>query len=101
MASANLIRDIHNTAASSENAAEASIRPPSTTALELRIMTRDVIRKLRPERGSAVLEIGCGTGIIAVPLAHRVRRFVGVDFADEALKVLGERFAEAGLADRT
>jgi predicted O-methyltransferase YrrM len=101
MASANLVKDIHNTAASSENPAEASIRPPGTTAVEFAVMSRDVMRKLRVDRDSEVLEIGCGTGILALPIARRARRFVGVDFAEEALDVLRRRFAEAGLSDRT
>ena len=59
----------------------ASTRPPGTTPADLQRMVDDVLTKLdlRPEL--SVCEIGCGTGVLAVPVAQRVARLVGVDFA--------------------
>ena len=60
-------------------------------------MVRDVEGKLAMEGQPSVCELGAGTGVLAVPLAGRSSRFVGVDFAEEAVAVLRERFEAADL----
>jgi SAM-dependent methyltransferase len=99
MTDANLVRVLHNAVARSDPAA-ASTRPVGTTDRALRRLIRDVLRKLDPPADGSVLEVGCGTGILSVPIARRVRRFVGIDFAEEAIAVLGERLHREGLSHR-
>ena len=94
------MRAAHNAVAESANEAQASTRPPETTARELRRMREDVLAKLALEPESSVVEIGCGTGIVALPVAERAGRFVGIDFAEKALAVLGRHLQDAGLAHK-
>lgn len=96
----NLVRDIHDAVASSEDPVEASIRPTGTTRRELRAMERDVLRKLRLDRSTSVAEIGCGVGLLGLPVAERAARYVGLDFAPRAVRVANERLRAAGLGDR-
>ncbi len=49
-------------------------------AAERRIL-RDVLNKLDLDADDALLEIGCGPGNLLIPLAHFVRRAVGIDTA--------------------
>jgi 2-polyprenyl-3-methyl-5-hydroxy-6-metoxy-1,4-benzoquinol methylase len=93
------VKAIHNAVADSANDAQASTRPPETTARELRRMTDDVLGRLRLAGELSVLEVGCGTGILAVPIARRCGRFVGLDFAERALAVLDRRLHDEGLND--
>ncbi len=48
---------------------------------------------------SAGLELGCGTGLISLPLAHRFRELYCVDRSAEMLEVLGEKCAAAGVGN--
>lgn len=98
--SENLVRDIHDAAATSEIPAEASVRPSGTTPRELGAMHRDILRKLALEPGMNVLEIGCGVGVVGLPVAERAARYVGLDFAPQAVNAANRRFLEAGLADK-
>ncbi len=45
-----------------------------------------------------LLDLGCGTGRAAIPLARAGHRVVGVDLSAEMLRVAGERAAAAGVA---
>jgi SAM-dependent methyltransferase len=96
----NLVRDIHDAAATSENAAEASVRPSGTTPRELAAMHRDVLRKLALGSDMSVLEIGCGIALVGLPVASRASRYVGLDFAPRAVHTANRRFLEAGLANK-
>jgi predicted O-methyltransferase YrrM len=98
--SENLVRDIHDAVAESENLVEASVRPLGTTQREMRAMRRDVLRKLRLAPGMSVAEIGCGVGVLGVPIARAAARYVGLDFAPQAVRVANERLRAAGLGDR-
>ena len=40
---------------------------------------------------SRILEIGCGTGMLLLRLASRCSRYVGIDFSEAALALLGEQ----------
>ena len=48
----------------------------------------------------AVLELGCGTGRLSVPVARRVRRFVGIDRSAAMLRKLRARLRRARLTGR-
>ena len=99
--SENLVRDVHDAVARSDSVVEASARPPATTPRELRAMERDVLRKLRLGAGTGVVEIGCGIGVLGVPVARRAARYVGLDFAPQAVEAARERLRAAGLEDRS
>ncbi len=92
---------LHNRVAADPDDVVASTRPPGTTAADLDRMVADVMAKLELGPDLRACEIGCGTGVLAVPLADRVARFVGVDFAAHALDVLAARLGSAGLGDRS
>jgi SAM-dependent methyltransferase len=96
----NLVRDVHDAVAGSDILAEASVRPAGTTGRELRAMQRDVLRKLQLDREASVVEIGCGIGLLGVPVARRAGRYVGLDFAPRAVEVANGRLLAAGLAPR-
>jgi SAM-dependent methyltransferase len=96
----NLVRDIHDVVATSEDPVEASVRPPGTTRRELRAMRRDVLRKLRLGSGMSVAEIGCGVGLLGVPVAEHAARYVGLDFAPTAVRIANERLRAVGVDDR-
>ncbi len=55
----------------------------------MRRMVEDVIAKLTPD-GMTVIDIGCGTGVLGVPIARRAARYAGVDISPEAVAVLSE-----------
>jgi SAM-dependent methyltransferase len=97
--SENLVRDIHDAVACSENPAQASVRPPGTTTRELAAMRRDVLGKLHLYPNTSVLEIGCGVGLLGVPIARRAASYVGLDFAPRAVRVANERLQAAGVGD--
>jgi SAM-dependent methyltransferase len=95
-----LLREIHDVVADSDNPAEASLRPPGTTRRELRAMQRDVLRKLCLGRETSVAEIGCGVGLLGVSVAARAGRYLGLDFAPQAVRVANERLRAAALDGR-
>lgn len=90
------VRALHNGVARQDDVT-ASVRPPRTTRGDLVRMVRDIERKLLMEGRPAVCELGVGTGILALPLARQSSRFIGIDFAEEAVEVLRERIAAAHL----
>jgi 2-polyprenyl-3-methyl-5-hydroxy-6-metoxy-1,4-benzoquinol methylase len=94
---AKVVRDLHEEVADNPNLAVASVRPLGTTQFELWMAGRDVSRKLGVDRGTSVLEIGCGVGVIGLPVARRASRYVGVDMAEAALDVFRRRLAHARL----
>jgi SAM-dependent methyltransferase len=96
----NLVREVHDAVARSPDHVEASARPAGTTPRQLRVMTREVLRKLEVGPRTSVLEIGCGIGVIGVPVAARAASYVGLDFAPQPVEVLRARLAQAGLDKR-
>jgi SAM-dependent methyltransferase len=60
-----------------------------------------VIEELARGREGRVLELGCGTGRVALHLAHRGQEVWGVDANRELLEALGARASAEGLAVRT
>jgi SAM-dependent methyltransferase len=57
-------------------------------------------RELAAERGGPVLDIGCGTGRVALELAAQGHEVVGIDADGELVATLNARASEAGLAAR-
>ncbi len=98
--SGNLVREIHDAAARSPDDVEASVRPVGTTPRQLRTMIREVLRRLDVGPCASVLEIGCGVGVLGVPIARRAATYVGLDFAPQAVEVCQARLADAGLGGR-
>jgi SAM-dependent methyltransferase len=92
--SINPVRDLHDAVARNDDPVVASTRPTATTDGEMQRMVEDVIEKLRPD-GASVLELGCGTGVLGVPIARRASRYAGVDISPEAVAVLSERLPNA------
>lgn len=60
---------------------------------ELREQVEGTVARLRGLQPSRVLEIGCGTGLLLVPLAPECRRYWGTDFSRVALDFLERRLA--------
>jgi ubiquinone/menaquinone biosynthesis C-methylase UbiE len=59
---------------------------------------RDVVALIEP--GQRLLDIGCGTGTLAVLMAQRGAQVVGVDIAPPMLAIAARRVREAGLEKR-
>ena len=55
------------------------------------------IRALKPQR---VLEIGCGTGMLAYPIAEEAAYYCGTDVSTPVIETLKQGMADAGLADK-
>lgn len=96
----NPVAELHNAVAASPNPAEASTRPQGTLAIELKLMTRYVVRRLRLSPATSVLEIGCGTGIFSEPIAKAGASYLGVDFAQRPIEILRERAAASPFGTR-
>lgn len=59
--------------------------------------TEETIRKIMQLNPNRVLEIGCGTGLLASRLAPNVERYVGVDFSTAVLQNTHNRLRHAGI----
>ncbi len=57
-------------------------------------------RTLADERGGTVLDVGCGTGRVALELASRGHDVLGVDADPDLVQVLGDRARERSLPAR-
>ncbi|MGH8692589.1 MAG: bifunctional 2-polyprenyl-6-hydroxyphenol methylase/3-demethylubiquinol 3-O-methyltransferase UbiG [Burkholderiales bacterium] len=55
------------------------------------------IARHAPLAGSAVLDVGCGGGILAEAMARRGARVTGIDLSDKALRVAGLHLQESKL----
>ncbi len=58
-----------------------------------------LLAQLNLEGVETALDVGCGTGNVAVPLARRLRRVEALDFSEEMLRRLRERAAAAGVGE--
>lgn len=56
-----------------------------------------VVRAMRLDGTDTVLDLGCGTGQLALPLAGRVRRVIGVDPEPDMLRLAGESAPDHGI----
>lgn len=58
-----------------------------------KLVIRDVVEKLRPEPSSRLLEIGCGPGLLLIPLTLMCQASTGIDHP-EVVKKLHSRFSD-------
>ncbi|AIO66262.1 amino acid adenylation domain protein [Burkholderia oklahomensis] len=64
---------------------------------EMRMWRDEVLARIRERPSRRVLEIGCGTGMLLLPLAASCERFVGLDFSAQAIARLRRVVARRGL----
>lgn len=65
------------------------------------VYTDKFLALLAPEPDWTVLDIGCGPGTLALPVAARTRQVTAIDFSENMLKILESRAAEQGLTNIT
>ncbi len=65
------------------------------------VYTDKFLALLRPEKGWSVLDVGCGPGTLALPLAQRVERVTALDFSARMLDILKERAGRKGITTIT
>ncbi|HFQ88477.1 MAG TPA: class I SAM-dependent methyltransferase [Desulfobulbus sp.] len=68
---------------------------------ERSIYTEKFLALLQPEEDWSVLDVGCGPGTLALPLARRVKRVTALDFSARMLEILQERVGRAGIDNIT
>lgn len=56
---------------------------------------RELLRRMDVSPECTVLDVGCGTGALAIPLARRVRRVTALDWSPAMLRVLRQKAREA------
>lgn len=59
----------------------------------------DVLALLQPASDWAVLDVGCGAGTLAVPLASKVKSVTAMDISDKMLELMTLRCKELGIAN--
>jgi SAM-dependent methyltransferase len=52
-----------------------------------------------PEPGWSILDVGCGSGALALPLAGRVREVTAMDFSEGMLEQLSRRSRDLGITN--
>ena len=67
---------------------------------EINPLRLDWIAQHAPLEGRDVLDVGCGGGILAEPMAQRGARVTGIDLADKPLRVAELHLLESGAAVR-
>lgn len=56
---------------------------------------------MQPQAPWSVLDVGCGSGTLAIPLAERVASITALDFSQGMLTLLEERKTKAGISNIT
>jgi SAM-dependent methyltransferase len=57
------------------------------------------IKIMEPHSDWTVLDMGCGGGTLALPLASKVREITAVDFSDRMLGMLGDEIQRCGICN--
>ncbi len=57
------------------------------------------IELLNPQPSWSVLDIGCGPGTLAIPLAKNIKRISGLDFSPKMLNILSKRADKEGITN--
>jgi SAM-dependent methyltransferase len=96
----NAVRALHDAVAHDADLTVASARPPGTSRAELDRMVADVLAKLDVGPNDSVLDIGCGVGVVGLPVAERASSYVGVDFSSSALEAFAERVQRSPARDK-
>lgn len=60
-----------------------------------------VLDQARPERDAVAIDLGCGTGALAIPLAEQGATVTAVDLSQAMLELLERKAKEAGLTTLT
>lgn len=63
--------------------------------------TEPFLNILNAEPDWTVLDVGCGPGTLAVPLAEKVRGITGIDFSPAMIELLNDRCRNAGIQNVT
>lgn len=58
---------------------------------------RDLVARLEIGADDAALDVGCGTGLLTLPLAEKARRTVGLDLSPAMLEKLAAKAARQGV----
>jgi SAM-dependent methyltransferase len=63
--------------------------------------TGELINRLELRPGYSVLDVACGTGVLAIPLAARVHRVTALDISPLMLEILQQRILKSGITNVT
>lgn len=56
-----------------------------------------LLNKIKTHPEYTVLDIGCGEGVITIPLARKVSKIIGIDLSEKMLEILSEKADKEGL----
>jgi len=57
------------------------------------------IKLMNPEPSWTVLDMGCGAGTLAIPLADKVKHITAVDFSEKMIEILNEEACKRGITN--
>lgn len=57
------------------------------------------LKLLRPQKKWSVLDVGCGAGTLALPLASQVAEITALDISDRMLEILTQRYVTQGIGN--
>ncbi|MGV8083948.1 MAG: methyltransferase domain-containing protein [Coriobacteriia bacterium] len=72
--------------------------PDFASKAETSSYAKDFLGYAQIEPGASILDFGCGTGALSLPLAREGHQVVAADFSTEMLSFLKKRAAEEGLS---
>jgi 2-polyprenyl-3-methyl-5-hydroxy-6-metoxy-1,4-benzoquinol methylase len=71
--------------------------PTFSNPLRTSTYTKDLLKRMDLHRNYSVLDIGCGSGIMAIPLAGIVKKVTALDISTGMLDILKERTEKKGI----